>query len=79
MSNFSFAENCCLNFSKFPHCPGSLNKETTFAYYTWLAQSMKTDIRKSIVSAIVFNYLNDIIDRLPGSKPNNALFYSKLY
>ena len=40
---------------------------------------MKTDIRKSIVSAIVFNYLNDIIDRLPGSKPNNALFYSKLY
>ena len=34
MSNFSFAENCCLNFSKFPHCPGSLNKETTFAYYT---------------------------------------------
>ena len=40
---------------------------------------MKTDIRKSIVVAIVFIYFNDIIDCLPGSKRNNALFYSKLY
>ena len=55
------------------------NEETTFAYYTWLAQSIKTDIRKSIVSAIVFNYFNDIIDCLPGSKSNDALLYSKLY
>ena len=53
---------------------GSLNKETTFAYlYTWLAQSIKIDLRKSIVSAIVFNYFNDIIDCFPGSKPNNNM------
>ena len=55
------------------------NEETTFAYYTWLAQSIKTDIRKSIVSAIVFNYFNDIIDYLLRLKLNNTLFYSKLY
>ena len=55
------------------------NEETTFAYYTWLAQSIKTDIRKSTVSAIVFNYFNDIIDYLLRLKLNNALFYSKLY
>ena len=59
--------------------PGSLTKETTFAYYTWLVQSIKTDIRKSIDSAMVFNYFNDIIDCLQGSKSNDALFYSKLY
>ena len=53
--------------------------EGTIAYYTWLAQSMKPDIRKSIVSAIVFNYFNDIIDCLSGSKSNDVLFYSKLY
>ena len=55
------------------------NEETTFAYYTWLAQSIKADIRKSTVSAIVFNYFNDIIDYLLRLKLNNALFYSKLY
>ena len=41
-------------------------------------QSIKTGIKKSVVSAIVFNYFNDIIDCLPGSKSNDVLFYSKL-